>query len=130
MGWYQLPLTVTVSKKPGAKAEEAIPYTFEDALVFANLEVFRSLDGNGLVRKFKDAIAANDTAAELGASFFTSLKTGKKAEFALEVLALKDPADFTVPAYIDEGLSWLEEQLVKRQLEVIEADAKTAELDA
>lgn len=127
---YQLPLTVTVSKKPGAKAEEAIPYTFEDALVFANLEVFRSLDGNGLVRKFKDAIAANDTAAELGASFFTSLKTGKKAEFALEVLALKDPADFTVPAYIDEGLSWLEEQLVKRQLEVIEADAKTAELDA
>lgn len=127
---YQLPVEVTVSDGAEAKAEEALPYTFEDALVFANLPVFRTLDGTGLVKKFKDGIAKSATAAELGATLFESLKTGKKAEFALDVLALEDPAKFIVPNYIDEGLSWLETQLTKRQLEVVEADAKAAELEA
>lgn len=127
---YQLPVQVTVSDAAEAKAEEALPYTFEDALVFANLPVFRALDGTGLVKKFKDGITKSATAAELGASLFESLKTGKKAEFALDVLALEDPANLVVPNYIAEGLSWLETQLTKRQLEVIEADAKAAEFEA
>lgn len=127
---YQLPVEVTVSDAAEAKPEEALPYTFEDALVFANLPVFRTLDGTGLVKKFKDGIAKSATAAELGASLFESLKTGKKAEFALDILALEDPAKFTVPNYIAEGLSWLETQLTKRQLEVVEADAKAAEFEA
>lgn len=127
---YQLPVQVTVSEAAGARAEDALPYTFEDALVFANLPVFRALDGTGLVKKFKDGIQKSATAAELGASLFESLKTGKKAEFALDVLALQDPAKFVVPNYIAEGLTWLETQLTKRQLEVIEADAKAAEFEA
>lgn len=127
---YQLPVQVTVSDAAGAKAEEALPYTFEDALVFANLPVFKTLDGTGLVKKFRDGIAKSATAAELGASLFDSLRTGKKAEFALDVLALQDPAKFVVPNYIAEGLTWLETQLTKRQLEVIEADAKAAEFEA
>lgn len=63
-------------------------------------------------------------------SLFNSLKTGKKAEFALDVIALEDPAALTVPNYIAEGLAWLESQLRKRQMEVIEADPKAAELEA
>lgn len=127
---YQLPVMVKISDAQDAVEEEALPYTFEDALVFANVSIFRNLDGTGLVRKFKDAIAANTTAADLGASLFNSLKTGKKAEFALDVIALEDPAALTVPNYIAEGLAWLESQLRKRQMEVIEADAKAAELEA
>lgn len=127
---YQLPVMVKISDAQDAVEEEALPYTFEDALVFANISIFRNLDGTGLVRKFKDAIAANTTAADLGASLFNSLKTGKKAEFALDVIALEDPAALTVPNYIAEGLAWLESQLRKRQMEVIEADAKAAELEA
>ncbi len=47
---------------------------------------------------------------------FEALKTGKKAEMALELLYTTDPNNLTPPAYIAEGLKWLQEKLhVKRQ---------------
>ena len=115
---YQTPIKVQL--EGGKEPQEALPYTFEDALVFSNIPIFGGLDGTGLVKKFRDAIAEHKTTAALGNSMFESLKNGKKAEFALDVLALEDPAVLTVPNYISEGLDWLQEQLKKRQLEVIE----------
>jgi predicted ATP-dependent endonuclease of OLD family len=115
---YQTPIKVQLEE--GKEAQEALPYTFEDALVFSNIAIFGGLDGTGLVKKFQDAIKEHKTTAALGSSMFESLKTGKKAEFALDVLALEDPAAFVVPNYISEGLGWLQDQLKKRQLEVIE----------
>lgn len=119
---YQLPIQVSLT---AGNIEEALPYTFEDALVLSNLPVFKDLAGTGLVAKFRDALEVSKDAAELGSLLFDALRKGKKAEFALDVLALQEPDAFIIPNYIDEGLTWLQSQLRKRQLDVIEAE-KTA----
>ncbi len=112
---YQLPVEVTL---PGsATSETAYPYTFEDALVFENLGFFVELPGAGLVAKFRDAIATGGNAAAVGAAMFDALKTGKKAEFALDVLNAESFETLMVPRYIAEGLTWLQERLKKKQVE-------------
>jgi hypothetical protein len=47
-----------------------------------------------------------------------ALSKGSKAEFALDMLFSQDPASIKVPTYIHSGLKWMEERLLKRQLEV------------
>lgn len=121
---YQLPLEVTL---PGKTASEtAYPYTFEDALVFANLDFFKSLKGTGLVKKFSDAITNGATAADIGSVMFNDLKSGKKAEFALDVIDADGFEALVVPGYIADGLNWLEERLKKKQIDILPAasDAK------
>lgn len=120
---YQTPIKVTLDD---TDEEEAFPYTFEDALVFSNIEIFKAMQGTGLVKKFRDALNDEATVDGLAQSFFESLKAGKKAEFALDVLALEDPENFTVPVYIAEGLDWLQSQLKKRKLDVIQNDPEPA----
>jgi len=96
---------------------EALPYTFEDALVFENLTLFKTINGNGLMRKFNDAINNTSTIPELGRKFFDALREGKKAEFALQLIYLEELKDIQIPTYIKEGLAWLESQLKKVQRE-------------
>jgi hypothetical protein len=109
---YQYPVKIKIE---GNKEEEAIPYTFEDALVFENLVLFKSIDGNGLINKFNEAVKTKNSATELGQAMFKALKDGKKAEFTLELLYLKEPKELKVPTYINEGLSWLQDQLERKQ---------------
>ncbi len=112
---YQLPVEVTL---PGAAASEtAYPYTFEDALAFENLTFFAALPGSGLVARFRDAIAQGGGATAVGAAMFEALKTGKKAEFALDVLNAASFETLSVPRYIAEGLTWLQERVKKKQVE-------------
>jgi predicted ATP-dependent endonuclease of OLD family len=114
---YQMPLVVTA---PGdAESETAYPYTFEDALAFENLALFSALDGTGLVRKFRDAITAGGGATAIGERMYRDLKSGKKAEFALDVLEIEKFDDIAVPGYIAEGLEWLLKQLKKKQVEIL-----------
>lgn len=114
---YQTPLAVTT---PGStKQETAYPYTFEDALAFENLAFFSALDGPGLVCKFRDAITTGGGAAAIGKRMYDALKSGKKAEFALEVLEVEKFEDIVVPDYIAEGLEWLLKQLKKKQVEIL-----------
>lgn len=119
---YQTPINITLVDTQ----EEALPYTFEDALVFSNIDIFKAMEGTGLVKKFRDALNEKTTVDDLAESFFKSLDTGKKAEFALDILALEDPDKFTVPPYIAEGLGWLQAQLQKRKLDVVQADPAPA----
>jgi len=114
---YQLPVEVT---PPGAGvAEIAYPYTFEDALALENLAFFAVLPGTGLAAKFRNAIAAGGGVAAIGAAMFDALKTGKKAEFALDILYAETFETLVVPRYIAEGLTWLQERLKKKQIEVL-----------
>ncbi|WP_445656556.1 AAA family ATPase [Achromobacter sp. NCFB-sbj8-Ac1-l] len=114
---YQTPVEVTI---PGATAKEtAYPYTFEDALVFENLDFFAAFSGPGLNAKFRKAIAKGGGATAVGASMYSALKDGKKAEFALDVLMADNFNDLKVPRYIAEGLEWLQEQMKKRQVEIL-----------
>jgi predicted ATP-dependent endonuclease of OLD family len=121
---YQTPVEVTM---PGAAAKEtAYPYTFEDALVFENVDFFAAFAGPGLNAKFRNAIAGGGGATVVGASMYTALKDGKKAEFALDVLMADNFNDLKVPQYIAEGLEWLLEQMKKKQVEILTTTPATA----
>lgn len=121
---YQTPIEVTM---PGSAAKEIVcPYTFEDALVFENLEFFAAFPGPGLGSKFRAAIAAHTSAIAAGGSMYAALKKGKKAEFALDVLMADNFDTLQVPQYIAEGLAWLLQQMEKKQLEVLTPAPVTA----
>jgi predicted ATP-dependent endonuclease of OLD family len=108
---YQIPINVTFEDTDGKKkVEEAIPYTFEDSLVFENFDIFKKLVGKGLLKKMIEA--ANETnVKESCTAMYEALKTGEKAKFALDLLYLEDPLKLKTPLYIKEGLEWLEEKL-------------------
>lgn len=120
---YQIPIEVTL---PGRAAKEiAYPYTFEDALVFENIDFFATFAGPGLNAKFRTAIANGGGVTAVGASMYNALKAGKKAEFALDVLMADNFNSLKVPQYIAEGLNWLLEQLKKKQVEVLTTASDT-----
>lgn len=115
---YQQPVTVPFKKLAPA---EAVANTFEDALLYQNLETFEKLGGTGLIAKFRKAIADSANLTELGAkvfSIFEKIRSGEKAEFALEILMLPPATPIVAPAYVDDGLKWLSSQL-ERKLEEI-----------
>lgn len=58
---------------------------------------------------------------------FEALKDGKKAEFALEIIAAKQFGTLAVPRYIGEGLAWLEKQLEKKQVEILPTAKEAAQ---
>ncbi len=119
---YQLPVDVKISGSPNV--EKAYPYTFEDALAFENLEFFKTLEGYGLVEKFRNAIEDGGSVSTIGEKFFKDLRTGKKAEFALDVLNAEKFDTLIVPDYIADGLTWLEGRLQKKQIEILPAKAE------
>lgn len=112
---YQSPMQVTFKSQTPA---EALANTFEDALVYQNMEVFRQLPGFGLVAKFRAALADAVDLADLGAKMFADLKNGEKAVFALDLLELESTEAIQLPTYIHEGLLWLADQLKRRQEEL------------
>ena len=125
---YQFPLPVQLSDS--SSPTEALPNTFEDALVYDNLQVFREIKSNGAMEKIRDAINKAKTTESLGKSMFDFLKIAKKAELALDLLDLEqDPWPIAAPTYIREGLSWLQEQLRRKQQELfVPSSPPTAEV--
>src|ERR1019366_7906183 len=93
---YQIPI---MAGRIGEAQSEVLPNTFEDALVFENLAFFPKLKGPGLVRKFNDAIKDSADLVALGKAMFDELKTGKKAEFALDVIDAQDFESLNIPTY-------------------------------
>ncbi|MDQ0108487.1 putative ATP-dependent endonuclease of OLD family [Chitinophaga terrae (ex Kim and Jung 2007)] len=89
------------------------PYTFEDALVLENKEIFKGIvDSTGLLKKMVE-VSRKDNFKDLAEKAYTIItdKQAKKAEFALDVLYFEDPKKIKTPYYIKEGLDWVEEQL-------------------
>lgn len=107
---YQIPIVMA----NGAKKLLVNPYTFEDSLVMENKEVFSQIkDAKGLLKKMVDAATEKDVAKAAVAMYDAITASGaKKAEFALELLYLEEPTVLATPAYILEGLKWLEEKLL------------------
>ncbi|CAN7610528.1 AAA family ATPase [Devosia sp. LjRoot3] len=99
--------------------QTALPYTFEDALAFENLKFFSSLEGTGLVARFREAISQNQDVDVIGKLLLEALRKGVKAEFALNVLGAEGFETLQVPNYIAEGLAWLEAQMQKKQVEFL-----------
>jgi hypothetical protein len=111
---YQCPIEIEFK----GVATEALAYTLEDAVVIANIELFSTLSGDGLIAKFRTAIANSVDFAALSAAMKDALKGGSKAEFALDLLEIENPRDLKPPKYIREGLLWLAEQLAHKQTEL------------
>ncbi|WP_202796930.1 AAA family ATPase [Pedosphaera parvula] len=127
---YQIP--VSVQLEPTATVAEALPSTFEDALAFENLELFRNTGGNvieggDLVERFKAILNTPPVITELAKEISEAVrKTKGKAEFALDLLLIKeDLAKVKVPKYIENGLEWLECQLSENEQLVLQS-AKTS----
>ncbi len=111
---YQSPIKV---KFKGANAE-ALSYTLEDAIVMANIDLFETLPGTGLIAKFRDAITNSADLDALSSALKTALDGGGKAEFALDLLEIEDPHSLNPPAYIGNGLLWLAAQLEHKKVEL------------
>ncbi|MFB9110030.1 ATP-dependent endonuclease [Flavobacterium gyeonganense] len=103
---FQIPIQVSVNN-------EALPYTFEDSLVMENKNLFSALPtATGLLQKMILASKESDINNSAKAMYeCITAKSVKKAEFALELLYLKEPNVLEVPQYIKEGLVWMEEKL-------------------
>jgi predicted ATP-dependent endonuclease of OLD family len=115
---YQAPVQIKLSD--ASPPVEALPNTFEDVLAYDNLETFRGLKDNGAIGKFRDAMDQDKTTETLGAGMFNILDKLKKAEFALDLLDIEqDPWPIKPPTYIREGLSWLQEQLRRKQKDIL-----------
>lgn len=115
---YQFP--VQIQLKGESSPNEALPNTFEDALVYDNLRVFSELKGNGTIKQFSDAMGKETTTEALGKSMFGILENAKKAEFALDLLTLpEEPWPIAPPTYIREGLAWLQDQLRRKQEQLL-----------
>lgn len=120
---YQTAIKIILD--PTAEPMSIEPNTFEDALVYANIDIFKTIDGDGLIKKFSTALKEKKTSDDLRASILEAIKnsnSGAKAKFALDLLFHKDPQDFAVPSYIEEGLKWLEEQITRCEIPPIEND--------
>lgn len=118
---YQCP--ITVKYKEDKSEEEAIPYTFEDSLALTNMELFRGFNEPiGLLKKLKIALE-KDTLEEACMDMFKNLEKGSKAEMALELLYLTEPSKVQPPAYITNGLRWLEKVLDARTLDVLTTES-------
>lgn len=90
--------------------QEAIPYTFEDAISLTNLDLFKEFSSSvGMVKKMSQA-ANKVSLDECCQDMFDALK-GEKAKMALDLLFEVAPEELMVPDYIKEGLDWLETQL-------------------
>jgi predicted ATP-dependent endonuclease of OLD family len=114
---YQRP--ITLEYKEGEGEVEAIPYTFEDSLALTNLALFRGCaEPVGLLKKLQVALG-KDTLEDASSDMFASLGKGSKAEMALELLYLNEPDQVEPPAYISDGLKWLEENLEARKVDAI-----------
>jgi predicted ATP-dependent endonuclease of OLD family len=112
---YQSPIQATFK----GIGSEVLANTFEDALLYQNVPFFTGREGNGLVSKFASAIENSADVEALAAQLHVDLKGGGKAEFALDLLYSDNIHALVIPAYIGEGLTWLIEQLKRKEREML-----------
>ncbi len=97
------PTAIPFEASPGT---EVIPYTFEDALVLANLDFFsdESLDGGSLLKKVQQAVRSHqDHPNELSKALFKAICKGDKAEFVLDVLFLASDGQLSDLGFPSQG---------------------------
>lgn len=112
---FQTPISVKWNKEY-EEYTEICPYTFEDALIFTNLELFRKeeLKKMGTITTIANLLKKSCSAEDLQKLIFDKLesKSGfKKADFAISLLYKDDFNDLIAPAYIQEGLEWMKKCL-------------------
>jgi predicted ATP-dependent endonuclease of OLD family len=107
------PIRVAFQNEINIKGKKIYPYTFEDALIIDNIEIFKLISkSSGLLKKMVESANETDITNVAKKAFDAINAEGaKKAEFALDVLYFENPENLNTPKYIKEGLIWVEEQL-------------------
>lgn len=113
---YQQPIMAPFKSKAPA---EALANTFEDALVYENMDAFSKMQGTGLIARFRKALADSADLNQLAANVAAALTKGGKAEFAMDLLYSDEIDTIKVPAYINDGLLWLADQLKRKEADVL-----------
>jgi predicted ATP-dependent endonuclease of OLD family len=109
---YQQPIQAIFKTKDPA---EALANTFEDALVYENIELFKAMKGSGLTGRLRGALEKSADLQELAHEMALALAQGGKAEFAMDLLDSDEIDTLKVPAYIDSGLLWFAQQLKRKE---------------
>lgn len=112
---YQTPVNV----KWDSASEDVTtiyPYTFEDALIMTNLDLFRNekLKKMGSITTIVNLVKQCGSAVDLQREIFIKLEGKRgfsKADFANGLLYTDMFEGLTPPEYICEGLNWLKERL-------------------
>ncbi|AWI04886.1 AAA family ATPase [Clostridium drakei] len=106
---YQTPQKILFD----SKEVEALSSTFEDSLIYANLELFKNHNGDGIFQIANSVISNSKTFDELHLELYSKLReaSSDKAGFALDLIYSIEPEELNVPPYIDDGLDWLQKQL-------------------
>ena len=114
---YQCPTSIKLNAE--TPDQEVLAGTFEDALIYQNLETFRSFDGTGPIKAFKDAIDGSTDIDKLATNLAEVMGKISKAEFALDLLDLENAESLHAPEYIARGLEWLQLYLDRTLREAI-----------
>lgn len=106
---YQIPILVQFKDQ---KNVEALPSTFEDSLIYTNLSLFSQSEGAGFFEKIKKYYDKSDDFISFQRSIHEILHTKgiKKADFSLDLIFSFSPMELSIPSYITEGLTWLQDQ--------------------
>jgi predicted ATP-dependent endonuclease of OLD family len=113
---YQVPVQVELA--PGS-ASEALCTIFEDSLIFENVELFRALDGSGLIAAARRGLEEGLDASDLSARLCEALRRADKGKFALDVLWHDQLTSvLRPPRYISDALAWLQEQLRRQEVAI------------
>ena len=118
---YQTPIDVKWDHEK-EEISTICPYTFEDALIMTNLELFRQngLKKMGAITTIANILKDSDSAAKFQSKIFKQLdhnSSFQKADFANRLLYSENFEELKTPAYIQEGLEWLKEYLNKNGLD-------------
>ncbi|MDR0918087.1 MAG: AAA family ATPase [Oscillospiraceae bacterium] len=112
---YQTPQEITVN----GEEYKALAATFEDSLVYANMDIIKNLGDIGITKKLKADLnkASGD---EICKSVYNTIHNNKdskndKVSFALDMIYADS---LKVPNYIAEGLNWLQDKLKRKDSEV------------
>lgn len=134
---YQQPISAKFKSK---EEKEALANTFEDALVYENLDQFQKMEGTGLMGRIRKSLDAAVDLGDLASRMLADLAKGGKAEFTMDLLDSDEIETMKVPAYIDSGLLWLAAQLKRKEdgisgkapepAEVLESAAETTKVAA
>lgn len=108
----------SVKLRIGTADEKVHANTFEDALFYRNFNFFKGRKAKGLAEKFQKIANDAKDISNLAAKVAQAIKDGDKAEFALDLLFSDDVDKLGVPAYIEDGLLWLKEQLERKDAEL------------
>lgn len=104
---------IPIKFKGKAKENIAYPYTFEDSVALTNYQLFikEDLNCSGMVKHFHDILISATDVTSCCKDLFEKLKSSNKAPFAINLLFMEEFEQLKTPAYIEEGLDWLDQLL-------------------